>query len=81
MTAMMVLPASAVEDLVMNTGGDGDGDDNAVPLDGKVTMITWSTLLPWVLRIVFLFLSPPPQLFCGGLDEEGGGVGPLDDEV
>ena len=30
-----LLPASTVEDLVASTGGDGDGDDGAVPLDGK----------------------------------------------
>ena len=35
MTTMMVLPSSAVEDLIASIGGDGDGDDNAVPLDGK----------------------------------------------
>ena len=35
MTTMMVLPSSAGEDLIASIGGDGVGDDNAVPLDGK----------------------------------------------
>ena len=81
MTTMMILPASAVEDLVVSTGGDGNGDDSAVTLDGKVTMITWSTLLPQMLRIILLLVpvSSNPVVY-GGINEDGDGEGPVDDE-
>ena len=50
----------------------------------RVTMITWSTLLLQMISMLtnccFSFLPSPPQQFHGGLDEDGDGVGPLDDD-
>ena len=67
MMTNMILPASAVEDLVSSAGGDKDGDDNTEPLDGRVTMITWSTLLLRMLRMISLLfpVSSTPVVYNG----------------
>ena len=67
MMTTMILPASAVEDLVGSAGGDKDGDDNTEPLDGRVTMITWSTLLLRMLRMISLLVpvSSTPVVYNG----------------
>ena len=64
----------------MPTGGDGDDDDGAVTLDDDVHNDHMAHPASTIDEDVFLFLFPPPQQFCGSLDEDGDGAGPLVDD-
>ena len=35
-----------------------------------VTVVTWLTLLPRIMRMFSLFLSPPPQYTCSSLEDD-----------
>ena len=35
-----------------------------------VSVVTWLTLLPWMMRMFFSFLSPPPQYTWSGLEDD-----------
>ena len=46
----------------------------------SVTLITWFSPASADDKDAFSFLSPPPQQFCGSLNVDDDGAGPLDDD-